>query len=354
MSTPLQDIGFGLRQLWKHPGFSVPAIFSLTLGVAASVTVFSVLHRVLIHPFPYRDAERIIEFNFRDKLDIEETPHIYREQISQLRAARSIEDVVEMDEQNLADTTFDIPLDTDVVFLSGNAFPFFGVPAMLGRTFLPSDDPPERAPEPVAVLSYQYWKRRFNGNLAIVGQAVRLGGRSYTILGVMPRSFTWWDTDLYVPLDTTDASVPSYMTVLRIKPGYTKAQAAEEIQPIFQEMLREHPLLEQTSVEVHSIGERFQRSLGRAIYTVFGGVLLLLVIGCLNVSILLLARAAARQQEIAVRAAVGASSQRIVRQLLTESFLLGLLGAALGTICCLPGHKIRHQVASLAALSKRP
>jgi hypothetical protein len=151
--SPLHDIRFGLRQLWKHPGFSVPAIFSLTLGVAASVTVFSVLHRVLIHPFPYRDADRIIEFNFRDKLDIEETPHIYREQIGQLRAARSIEDVVEMDEQNLADTTFDIPLDTDVVFLSGNAFPFFGVPAMLGRTFLPSDDPPERAPEPVAVLS---------------------------------------------------------------------------------------------------------------------------------------------------------------------------------------------------------
>ena len=188
MSTPLQDIGFGLRQLWKHPGFSAPSIFSLTPGVAATVTVFSVLHRVLIHPFPYRNAERIIEFNFRDKLDIEETPHIYREQIGQLRAARSIEDVVEMDEQNLADTTFDIPLDTDVVFLSGNAFPFFGVPAMLGRTFLPSDDPPERAPEPVAVLGYQYWKRRFNGNPAIVGQAVRLGGRSYTILGVMPRA----------------------------------------------------------------------------------------------------------------------------------------------------------------------
>ena len=332
MSILLLDIRFGLRQLWKHPGFAVTAIFSLALGIAATVTVFSVLYSVLLHPFPYRDAERIVEFNFRDKLDIEETPHIYREQIDQLRAARSIQDVVEMDEQNLPDTTFDIPLDTDVVSLSGNAFPFFGVPAMVGRTFLPSDDPPGRAPEPVAVLSFQYWNRRFNGNPAIVGQAVRLGDRSYTILGVMPRNFTWWDTDLYVPLDTTDTSVSSYMTVLRVKPGYTKTQAAAEIQPILQEMLREHPLLEQTSVEVHSIGERFQRSLGGAIYMVFGGVLLLLVIGCLNVSILLLARAAARQQEIAVRAAVGANSQRIVRQLLTESFLLGLVGAALGVI----------------------
>jgi MacB-like periplasmic core domain len=219
VSILLLDIRLGLRQLWKHPGFAFTAIFSLALGMTATVTVFSVLYSVLLHPFPYRDAERIIEFNFRDKLDIEETPHIYREQIDQLRAARSIQDVVEMDEQNLPDTTFDIPLDTDVVSLSGNAFPFFGVPAMVGRTFLPSDDPPGRAPESVAVLSYQYWKRRFNGNPAIVGQAVRLGNRSYTILGVMPRSFTWWDTDLYVPLDTTDASVSSYMTVLRVKPG---------------------------------------------------------------------------------------------------------------------------------------
>ena len=147
--------------------------FSLTLGIAATVTVFSVLYRVRLHPFLYRDAERIVQFNFRDKLDIEETPRIYHEQIDQLRGARSIQDVVEMDEQNLPDTTFDIPLETDVVFLSGNAFPFFGVPAMVGRTFLPSDDPPGRSPEPVAVLTYQYWKRRFNGDPAIVGQVMR-------------------------------------------------------------------------------------------------------------------------------------------------------------------------------------
>jgi len=332
VSILLQDIRFALRQFWKHPGSSLAAVVSLALGISATVAVFSVLYKVILHPFPYRDTERIVEFNFRDKLEIEYTPPIYREQIRQLRQARSIEDVVEMDERALPDTTVDIPLDTDVVFLSGNAFPFFGVPAMLGRAFLLSDNPEGQAPQPVAVLTYQYWKKIFNGNPAVVGKSLRLGGRSYTILGVMPRSFTWWDTDVYAPLDTSDASARSFMTVLRIKPGYTKAQAAAEIQPIFQQMEREHPLLEQSTVDVNSINERFERSLGKALYILFAAVLLLLVIGCVNVSILLLARGTARQHEFAVRTAVGATARRIIRQLLTESLVLGFAGALLGVL----------------------
>lgn len=340
----LQDIRFALRQLSKHPGFSLTAIFSIALGISATVAVFSVLQRVILHPFPYRDADRIVEFNFHEKSEIEYTPPIYREQIRQLRQAHSIEDVVEMDERPLADTTLDIPMDTDVVFLSGNAFPFFGVPAFLGRTFLPSDDPEGQAPQPVAVLTYQYWQRRFNGNPAIVGQTLRLGGHRYSILGVMPRSFTWWDTDVYVPLDTSDASVRSFMTVLRIKPGYSKAQASAEIQPIFQQMIREHPLLEQTTVDVNSITDRFRRSLGKTLYILFAAVLLLLGIGCVNVSILLLARAAARQHEFAVRAAVGADAIRIIRQLLTESLVLALIGGFLGVIAT---YRIRRFAVSL-------
>lgn len=332
MSILLQDIRFALRQLWKHPGFALTAILSLVLSIAAAVVVFSLIYRVLLHPFPYRNADRIVEFNYRDKLDIEYTPPIYREQIRQLREARSIEDVVEMDERPMADTTADIPMDTDVVFLSGNAFPFFGVPATLGRTFLPSDDPEGQAPQPVAVLTYQYWQRRFNGNPAVVGQQLRLDGGSYTILGVMPRSFTWWDTDVYVPLDTSDSSAHSFMTVLRVKPDYTKAQVAAEIQPIFQQMLREHPKLEQATVDVNSITERFSRSLGRALYLLFGAVLVLLVIGCVNVSILLLARGTERLHEFAVRAAVGAKSRRLICQLLTESLAISVIGAGLGVI----------------------
>ena len=332
MLIVLQDIRFALRQLWKHPGFSLTAIFSLALGIAATVAMFSVIYSVILHPFPYTDADRIVMFHVREKIELERTPYIYRDQILQLRSAQSIQDVVEMDEQSLSDTTLDIPQDTDVVLLTGNAFSFFGVPAMLGRTFLPSDAPANQAPQPVVVLTYRYWQRRFNGNPAIVGQNLRLDNRSYTILGVMPRNFTWWGGDIYVPLDTSDTSAKSFMTVLRIKPGYSKTQATAEVQPIFQQMVREHPhsVIEGSTVELNSVNERFKHSLGKTLYMLFAAVLLLLIISCVNVSILLLARGTARQHEFAVRAAVGASAKRIVRQLLTESLILGLTGAILG------------------------
>jgi predicted permease len=330
--TLFENIRLGVRQLWKHPGFSLIAILSLTLGIASNVTVFSVLSDVIFKPFPYPDADRIVQFHIPEKIEVDRTPKIYREQISQLRHAHSIQDVVEMDEQDLADTTTDIPLDTDVLFLSGNAFPFFGIPAMLGRTFLPSDAPEGQAPQSVAVLTYRYWQRRFNGNPAIVGKQLRLDNRDYIILGVMPRTFTWWDPDVYIPLDTSAASAHSFMTVMRIRPGYSKAQAAGEVSPIFKQMLREHPhsFLEGATVGLISINERFRNSLGNTLYILFAAVVLLLVISCVNVSILLLARGTARQQEFAIRAAVGAGTSRLVLQTLTESLLLGFTAVILG------------------------
>lgn len=331
----LQDVRFALRQLWKHPGFSITAILSLALGIAATVSVFSVLYSVLINPSPYAHANRIVQFYSRDKAGFEDDVYFARNYLPYLRNSHAFEDVVQMDEEYLADTTVDIPQDVDVVYLSGNAFPFFGVPAYLGRTFLPSDAPSGQAPKPVVVLTYQYWQRRFNGNRAIVGQPMRLNDKSYTILGVMPRRFTWWDADVYVPLDTsaaTDSSI--YITVMRLRPGVTQAQALDEVRPIMQQMIREYPNLWIEGLEIHiqGINDRFRRSLGSTLYLLFAGVLLLLVIGCVNVSILLLARGTGRRHEFAVRAAVGAGRARIVRQLLTESLILGITGAALGVI----------------------
>ncbi|SRR5579883_100932 len=332
--TFLQDVRFALRQLWKHPGFALTAILSLALGIAATVSVFSVVYSVLINPSPYANAERIAQFFGRAKSGSDDPAFVSRDYLDALRKIPAIEDLVQMDEEYLADTTFDIPQDVDVVYLSSNAFSFFGVPAYLGRTFLPSDAPDGRAPEPVVVLTYQYWLHRFNGNRAVIGQALRLDGRNYTILGVMPPRFTWWDAEVYVPLDTTGTDNSSHMIIVRLRPGISRAQATKEAWPVFQQMIHAHPNLwiEGLELELQGVNERFHRSMGKTLYLLFGGVLLLLVIACVNVSILLLARGTSRQHEFAVRAAVGAGRARIIRQLLTESLILGLSGAGLGVI----------------------
>jgi len=328
--TLFTQLRVATRHLVKRPATSLFAILSLSLGISATVSVFSLLEHIVLHPFPYRNADRIVELSYREKLEIEYTPAIFREQIRELRQAKSIEEVVEMDERPEADTTSGVPQDTDVLFLSGNAFQFFGVPAFLGRTFLPSDAPDDQSPQPVVVFSYQYWMKRFNGNPAVVGQIVRLGGHAYTVLGVMPRAFTWWDSDVYVPLDKSDPSADSFMTVLRLKPGFRKAQAAAEILPIFQQMQREHPSLQQVSIELSGINDRFKRSLGKVLYLILAAVMLLLGVGCLNVSILLLADTASRWQEFALRAALGATVGRIIQQPLIEAAIISIIGTLLG------------------------
>jgi hypothetical protein len=148
----------------------------------------------------------------------------------------------------------------------------------------------------------------------------------------MPRTFTWWDCDVYVPLDKSDPTAQSFMTVLRLRPGFTKQQAAGQILPIFEQMRREHPSLEQTAVDLNSINDRFKRSLGKALYFILAAVVLLLGIGCLNVSILLLAHGASRQREFALRMALGANVGKIAQQSLTEAALISLLGTLIGLV----------------------
>ncbi|WP_432756547.1 ABC transporter permease [Alloacidobacterium dinghuense] len=146
----------------RRPAISIVAILSLSLGISSAISVLSLLEHIVLHPYPYRNADRIVELTYREKLEIEYTPAIFREQIRQLRQAKSIEELIEMDEHPEAETTSGVPQDVDVLFMSGNAFQFFGVPAFLGRIFLPSDAPDNLTPQPVVVLSYQYWQKRSN------------------------------------------------------------------------------------------------------------------------------------------------------------------------------------------------
>lgn len=221
------------------------------------------------------------------------------------------------------------------IYFSSNGFNFFGVPAFLGRGLQPSDAIDGRDPQPVAVLSYKFWQRHFNADLSVIGKTMQLVRKNYTIVGVAAPRLTWGDGDVYLPLKITGDQVKNYYAGLRLKPGVTLTQADAALQPTIQQFARETPAhFSNYALRLHIVGlnEDFIKQLGGTLYLLFGAVALLLLIGCGNVSILLLARATGRQHEFAVRSAIGASRTRIVRQLLTEALLLSVTGAAIGLV----------------------
>jgi putative ABC transport system permease protein len=333
MLTFLQDIRFAFRQFRNHPGFALTAILSLALGIGATVSVFSIIYAVLMNPWPYTGADRICEISLLDKAGNEDNwSGLTGPQIRQLRQAHAVEDVLGMNEWSLTVTGSDVPEDVRGIYLTSSGFQFFGLPARFGRYFLPADAPDGQEPQQVVVLSHKFWQRHFNGDPSVVGKTIQLVRKPYTILGVMPPRFTWSDGDVYLPLKLSSLPTVEYGAMIKLKPGITRAAAAAELQPLFQQFAKEVPdhFPKQYKLELRTISYRYMHELGGTLALLFGAVGLLLAIGCGNVSILLLARGTARQHEFAVRSAVGANGVRIVRQLLTESLILAIAGAGLG------------------------
>jgi predicted permease len=328
-----QNLRFAARQLLSNPAFAGIAILSLALGIGATVSVFSVIYAVLLHPWPYKDSAHIVQIHLTDQSGRDDVVALRPAEILQLRDSSIFTDVVALNESYLDDTGAEYPDDVDIVAMTGNAFQLFGVPAQLGRTFLSSDAPPGQAPQPVAVLTYQYWQRRFQGSQSVIGRTLTLEHKPYTIIGVMPQGFTWMDPDVYIPLHLNSGS-GAYPTVMRLRPGVTLGAATAGMRTLFEQFARDRPRdrPRQYTLEVRRIGDVYSRPLGPILYALFGAVALLLGIACGNVSILLLARGTGRQHEFAVRAALGASRARIVCQLLTESLLLSMTGCLLGTV----------------------
>jgi len=335
MQTLLQDFRYSLRQLLKSPGFSLTAVLSLALGIGATTAVFSVVYAVLMNPYPYAASDRMVHMRLRDRSQQERGFGLTGAQWQQIRKSPVVEDAFMENDWSLTVTGHDLPEDVQGVYLTSNAFNFMGVPPALGRGLIPSDAIDGEEPKPVVVLGYKFWQRHFNGDPAVLGQTLQLVRKSYIIIGVAAPRFTWGDGDVYLPQKVTQDPAKAFYVGVRLKPGITHQAAGAALQPLIEQFAKETPThfpSERAQFYVVGLNEQFVHDLGGTLYLLFIAVALLLAIGCGNVSILLLARGTARQHEFAVRTAIGASRGRIIRQLLTESLLLSLTGAALGVL----------------------
>ena len=330
----VSDLRFTARELKRRPGFALTAIVSLALGVGATSAVFSVIYAVLINPFPYVGAARIMSIGLLDKAGHSSYTGLTGPQIEQVTKLPSIESVVGEDGWNLTTTDSDLPEDVVASYLTANAPNHWGTPALMGRWFIPSDAPPGAEPERVVVLTHRFWLRYYNGDPGVVGRTIQLVHKPYRIIGVMPPRFRWREADIYVPLKFRLDPNFGYGVTVKVRPGISVQRANAELQPLLQQFAKEQPshFPESFRVNLRSIIELYAKPLGPTLYLLFGAVASLLLIGCGNVSILLLARGAQRQHELAVRAALGAERARIVRQLLTESLAIAVSGTALGIL----------------------
>ena len=337
MKTLLQDLRYALRQLKKSLGFALTAIVSLTLGIGATTAVFSVVYAILVNPYPYANSDRMVHMRLPTLSSGQNTASASpAPQWQNIRKSPVVEDAFIVDRWNLTVTGHDLPEDIKATTSAPTPSTSSASERIWDAALIPSDAIDGQDPQPVAVLGYKFWQRHFNADPSVIGKNIQLVRKNYTIVGVAAPRFTWDDGDVYLPLKIT----PDPRARLLCRPSSetrrphaaANAALAAPDRPIRQGNPPALPARRISNSMSRALTNDFVKDLGGTLYLLFGAVALLLAIGCGNVSILLFARGTARQHEFAVRSAIGASRRRIVRQLLTESLLLSLTGAALGVL----------------------
>lgn len=337
VETLLQDIRYGLRTLRKNPGFTSIAVITLALGIGANTAIFSVVYAVLLRPLPFHDSDRVVRI-------LEAVKNLPYTSISG-------EDYFDWEAQNHTLAGSSIATFTQSYNASGagepetvavarteaNFFSVLGAEAFAGRSFASGEDQPGK--DHVALLSYGFWRRHFGGDADAIGKTVELNYQPYTVVGVMPRWLNYPESiDVWIPIDKTVEGTSSrgnysFMAIGRLKPGVTIQQAQSDLSAIAARQAQLYPDTNKDhGVSVIPLKTRITQNSRPQLLMLLSAVALVLLVACANVANLLLARAARREREMALRATLGASKMRILRQLLTESILLSCAGATLGLL----------------------
>ena len=347
MNTVAQDVRYGLRVLRKNPGFTLAALLALTLGISSASAIFTVVDGVLLRPLPYPEPDRLVNvtqtvrstgISVRNSAPANYLDWATRNDVfSHIAASRGNQITLGGGDQ---------PDRVRLTTTSANFFAVFGVPPLIGRVLNQRDARPGN--DRVAVIGYELWQRRFGGQNDVIGRELLLDGTPFTVVGIMPRKFSpdgygqlWipskWDVPphpLAINEDPRNMRNRSYLDVWgKLKPGVTIQQAQAQMSAIAAQLEAEYPNDNQdVGASVIGLHQDAVGNLRPALLLLMGAVGFLLLIGCVNVASLLLARSAARDREIAIRFALGASRSRLMRQLLTESVLLGLIGGVAGIV----------------------